>query len=157
MKSKIVLSLDNSQPVDLINEEDRPPPEHLEVVLGDLDHLLDLGHVGSARRQLDELGPVPRLVLALLCNDIGQTGLAAARGTPEDHGGHLVPLDQSPPNALLLADRVLAQVLLEGLGTHGLGQWDVGLGFRSLALGVVQAGLLLGLGRATRAGIHRET
>ncbi len=115
--------------VNLVDEEDRPPPAMLPRALGFRHHVPDLLDAGEHRGEGDEvrlgrLGDQPR-----------QAGLARARRAPEDDRLEQVPLDglaQRPPRGEQI---LLADVLVERAWAHALRERrPAGLGrFRGVA------------------------
>ncbi len=97
MQERVLLCL--VEPVDFVDEEDRPASGAPRVLAGAVQDAADVLHPGSDRTELEEL----RLCAA--SDDPGQGGLAAPRRAPEKHRRNLVQRDQ-PLERLAFSDEV---------------------------------------------------
>ena len=110
------------EPVDLVAEQDRPPPLVLESFLRLLD---DLAHAPNA---LGDRGKRLELAVGVVRDQPGEGRLPRARWSPEDARAHVPSSDQiaqrlSGPEQMLLPEKVLealrAHARREGLGRPG--------------------------------------
>jgi hypothetical protein len=104
--------------------------------LGFGDDAAEVGDAGGDGADGDEVGP------GLGGDDAGEGGFAGAGRAPEDKGGELAGFDEAAEE-LVGADEVgLAEVFVEGAGTHTGGEGCAGLGFEGGdAFGLEEGGL----------------
>ena len=100
------------EPMDLVEEEDRPLLVERETVLGLGDRRPDVGDAAHHRRQRHEMGA------DLLGEEAGEARLAGARRTPQQGRGEVAPGDAPAERAALADEVLLADELLEAARPH---------------------------------------
>ncbi len=105
--------------VDLVDEEDGPPPGLRPAVAGLLDDLAHLGHAGTDGGELLVHGPDGR------GHQPGDRGLAGAGRTEEDHRPDGAGLDRDAQRGSLAQKPALPHDLVQGARAHAGGQRGV--------------------------------
>jgi hypothetical protein len=121
------------EPVDLVDEQDRPRAVEGEPLLGRGDRGPDLGHAGHDCREAVELGA------DLGRQKAGQAGLARARRTPQEQRREVAARHAPAQRAALTHEVLLPDELLERAWAHAGrqrlplgGRLEEGLGPRTL-------------------------
>ena len=106
--------------MNLVDEQDRALALAAPALFGRLQHLADVLDARQHRAHGFEMGP------GQAADDVSERRLAGARRAPEDEGPELILLDRTSQGRARAEGFVLAEDLVEGAGTHAIGQGSIG-------------------------------